>query len=316
MKRRGNAGKFFVLFLLIAVAAAGFFCWQHFNLNFNYINRILHGQLRAKAGHATTVAAAAKPAPATAPSVNPKAVAKSNHPIAAKAATAGLADSMMAAIEPSARAETVQPEMQPVSKQAAQDVRPASQKPLQTAAVAPVAEPPPLTEEQKREKVAEDGFGNVVDMAIKYPDAYGFLPGERMNDTHLGDAIPVQQIGLPDGARYTGQPVSSLLKPADEWFYPIILNNTVRYMILVKSDGHGDYVLGNGSRSVAMAYNKIVSRWPADKGFHVQLMMAPGLPFYYFSIPELPNPNITDTDRMLDLDPSLSPASIVLANCR
>jgi len=164
-----------------------------------------------------------------------------------------------------------------------------------------------------RLSVAQDGFSHVIDKAFNNPDAYGFLPDESLADAKLGDGIPVYRLALPAGEKYAKQPVNSLLKPSDEWVYPVILENHVRYLVRVVFDGH-DYVLRQGSLALAKTYDKIIARWPASQGFHPQLITVPNLSFYYFSIPELPDPNITDTSVMLDYNPSVSPASIVLAD--
>jgi hypothetical protein len=267
---------------------------------------------------AATAPAAVKPAlAATSPKTdNHPALTESDNQVATKAATVGFADSLMGALSPSAKAATIQQEMQPAPKQVTETAKPAKRVAIQTAAVSSFPrKPQAMTAEQKRLEVAQDGFDHVLDMAGKYPDTYGFLPDERLAAAKLGDAIPVYRIAQQGRERYAGQPVSSLFKPADEWVYPIILENRIRYLVQVRYVGH-DYVLGHGSRALAMAYDKILARWPASEGFHPQLVTIPDQPFYYFTIPELPDQNITDTSRMFDINPSLSPATIRLASWR
>jgi hypothetical protein len=235
--------------------------------------------------------------------------AKMNSPVAAKAAFAGFADLLMSVISPSAKAETMQPEMQPAAKQV---------KRVAVSAI-PLAssrrELPPLTAEQKRLKIAQDGFADVMALAFQYPDAYGFRSDERLADAKLGNPIPIYRVAQQARAHYLGQPVASLLQPAEEWIFPIILDNHVRFMVQVRSVG-GEYVLGNNSRGLAMVYDKILARWPASEGYHPQLVVVANLPGYYFTVPELPGQNLTDTSRMLDFNPSPSPASVVLAGWR
>ena len=222
----------------------------------------------------------------------------------------------MGVLTPSAKAETIQQELQPAPRQLAETARPVKRVPIQTATVfSSRHKPQAMTDEQKRLEVAQDGFAHVMDMARNYPDTYGFLPDEDLKAAKLGDAIPIYRVGLQEQDTYTGQPVSSLLKPSDEWVYPVILDNRIRFLVQVRYDGH-DYVRGLGSRALAMAYEKILDRWPASEGFHPKLVTIPNLSFYYFTIPELPDQNITDTSRMLDVSPSLSPATLVLAAWR
>ena len=152
-------------------------------------------------------------------------------------------------------------------------------------------------------------------MAVQRPDTYGFLPDDDLGKATLGGEIPIYTIKPLGHDKFANQQVNSLLQPLKEWFYPVILQNHVRFLVRVRYDNH-DYAPGDGSRALAMSYDKILANWPPEKGFHPKLITVPNLPAYYFTVPELPKPNITDTDRMLDYTPDLSPASIVLANCQ
>ena len=170
-----------------------------------------------------------------------------------------------------------------------------------------------MTAAQKRWKLAQDGFYDVMNLANNYPDAYGFMADEDLRAARLGEPVPVYRVVQP--GRTDSTPVKSLLKPADEWVFPVILSNHIRFMVQVQYVGH-DYVLGHGSRALAMNYDKIIARWPAGEGFHPQLVILPNQPFYYFTIPELPDENLTDTSRMLDFNPSLTPAKVIFAGWR
>jgi hypothetical protein len=335
-------GKFLFGLLILAFAFAAFFCWQHFNL-FHH-----HAQTPARTGRTVPVAAtaaaakpvspakpsaptgssktktdshpvAAKAADASAtqknePVANSKPVEKSEQPVAAKSFVAGFVSYVANAFAPSAKAATVEQEMPPAPQPAAAATMPAKRVALPAvAAPLPAPKPQVLTPEQKRLQVAQDGFDHVIDSATRNPGAYGFASEESLGDASLGKEIPIYTIAPPGNGTAANQPVSSLLKPADEWVYPIVSENHIYYMIKVKYDGH-DYVLGEGSRALGQTYDKILAKWPADKGFHPQLIVVSGIPGYYFSIPELPEQNITDTDRMFDYEPEVSPASIVLAN--
>jgi len=314
-RKRRAAKKISIGLLVVALVFAAFFFWWHFN-------HVRIVQRPATAEHTTSVATAPAPTrpvttlPATvkpeladgSPKIDDRpALTTSDHQVTTNAATVGFADSMMAVLSPSAKAETIQQEMQPAPK-------PARRTTIQTAAFfSSLDETQGMTFAQKQLKVAQDGFSDVMDQAHNYPDTYGFSPDENLKAARLGDAIPVYRIALQDREKYAGQPVSSLLKPSDEWVYPIILENRIRYFVEVRYDGHG-FVRELGSRALAMAYDKILARWPASEGFHPKLITVPNQSFYYFTIPELPDQNITDTSRMFDMNPALSPASLVLAD--
>jgi hypothetical protein len=215
----------------------------------------------------------------------------------------------MSVISPSAQAITMQPEMRP----ARNGTKPAAPQTANQASS--LRQPLRMTEAQKRWKLAQDGFGDVMALAYKSPDAFGFMADEDLRSVTLGEAVPVYTVVHLGRMGFTNQPVQSLLKPAGEWVYPIILANHIRFMVEVRYDGH-DYVLGHGSRALAVDYDKIVVHWPAGEGFHPQLVILPDQPFYYFTIPELPDQNLTDTSRMLDFNLSLTPAQVILAGWR
>lgn len=279
-----------------------------------YLDSLTHVRVPAKSRH--SVAAASVPAAgklklavASPKSDDKPALTKTNSPVLAKADTSSFADSLMSVISPSAKAETMQPEMQPAFKQA---------KRMTTPVVARTSSGQrllPPTDEQKKLKVAQDGFDDVMGMAYQYPRSYGFTSEDNLGAARLGKPIPVYMIAEQDRESYARQPAASLLKPADEWLFPIIQDNHIRFMVQVRYVGH-DYVLGQGSRALAVVYDKILARWPAGEGYHPQLVINPDMPFYFFTIPELPEPNMTDTSRMLDFNPALSPAAVILTSWR
>jgi hypothetical protein len=305
--------KLSVGLLVVGLLLAAFLYWR-------YLNHLTHTHVAAKAASAVPAfiaPATGKPelAASSPKSVVQPATTNTDNQFSAKAAAVGFADSLMSVISPSAKAETIPREMPLVRTLVTETARP-----VKRIAIPPAALPAlrhkllqPTTAEQQRLKVVQDGFGDIINMAYKYPDSYGFMPDENINDATLGDPIPIFTITPQDGANYAGQPVKSLLKPTDEWIYPIILENRIRFMMQVRYVGH-DYVLGHGSRALAMVYEKILARWPSSEGFHPQLVVNPNMTGYFFTIPELPDQNITDTDRMFDFNPSLSPATVILAS--
>lgn len=281
-------------------------------LYWHYLDRLTHVRVPAKSSHGADTASATGKSKSTgnaAKTADKSAPAKTDAPAPGTDAPAGFVDSLMSVLSPSAQAVTMQPEMRPARKVTKTvTTRNLSQIPS-------VRELLPLTAEQKRLKLAQAGFSEVMDLAGKYPDAYGFQSDEDMQLAKLGEPIPVYMVRQPDRTDAVDQSVNSMLKPADEWVFPVILENHIRFMVQVRYNGH-DYVLGHGSRALAMDYDKIVTRWPASEGFHPQLVIHPNRLFYYFTIPELPDQNLTDTSRTQDFSFSLTPARVILASWR
>ncbi|HTB82815.1 MAG TPA: hypothetical protein VK742_04105 [Candidatus Sulfotelmatobacter sp.] len=174
----------------------------------------------------------------------------------------------------------------------------------------------PLTEAEKIDQAAQTGFSRVMNYAQHYPDSYGFAPDDSLEQAKLGDAIPVYTIAATDRHSYqAGQPVKPLLQPTGDLIFPVTYNGEVRYMVQVRKTSKG-YAAGDGSKALALVYEKIVTTWPASGGYHPQLVVQKGVPDYYFTVPELPDPNLTDTSCMFQESPVLSPASVILASWR
>jgi hypothetical protein len=173
-----------------------------------------------------------------------------------------------------------------------------------------------FTEADRLAQAGKQAFGNLIDTAYKYPDACGFKPDDNLLDARLGAAILVYQITAPDRAGYqAGQPVQPLLKPADRWVFPVLIGDQIRSMVQVTREGH-KYVPGDSSRSLGLAWGKILARWSDAQGFHPRLVINPDIPGYFFTVPELAQQNLTDTDKMIFFHDEPSPAAVILASWR
>lgn len=302
-----------------ALAMASLAYWQ-------YLHYLTHGTFMFFSRPAAApVAAAAKavvatPAPvAETPAQLPPAVKKAANDTIVAAATA-VAEAVKLPAVPLPQTASAS---QPIATEAA----PAQP---QTVALAPVVSPvvatpakpkahrpkPPETPEQRLQRAGTMAMNNMLDQASKYPDAYGFTANDVFTETTLGDAIPVYTVAEQDRAAYkVGQPVEEILKPANQWIFPVYAGPRLCCMVQVSYNGH-EYIPGNATKFLAMAWNKIADRWPASEGYHPRLVVNPDIPGYYFTIPELPTPNVTDTYQMFYLHPNLSPADVILASWR
>jgi hypothetical protein len=172
------------------------------------------------------------------------------------------------------------------------------------------------TEQERLVMAGQTAFDNVMDLANKYPDAYGFQAGDFLSDAKLGTPIVVYTIEESDRANYqNGQPVKPLLKPARQWVFPVLMGDRICCMVEVSQAGR-EYIPGKGNKSLAMAWNKINEKWPAEEGYHPMLVVNPEVPGYYFTVPELPQQNLTDTIEMFYFHPGTSPADVILASWR
>ena len=180
--------------------------------------------------------------------------------------------------------------------------------------VAVLKKPVVSAEDVKLSQAAQVAFNNIMDLADKYPDTYGFGPGDVLANAHLGGAIPIYTIEEHDRTSYqSGQPLKPLLKPADRWVFPVLIGDRIHCMVEVYRDGRS-YTPGGGSKMLGICWGRIMQRWPVSKGYHPQLIVNPSIPGYYFTVPELETQNVTDINQMIFPSGDLSPASVILAS--
>ena len=301
----------------LAVVLAGLAYWQ-------YIHHLTHRSLKAAPVAAKVVATeSAKVVPPAAAvaavAAAPVATLPSSLKKVANDSVAVVGSYLLQTVKavPVATPSTVPPAAQPM--------------PTETVAAPVVVTPPvaiaasrPVTPRQYRvhtdaERLIMAGqivFENVMDMANKYPDAYGFQAGDFLSDAKLGAPMPVYTIEESARASYqSGQPIKPLLKAAKQWVFPVLMGERIGCMVEVKQIGH-EYVPGKGNKSLGMAWQKIQEKWSTEDGYHPMLVVNPDVPGYYFTVPELPTQNLTDTIEMFYFHPGTSPADVILASWR
>ena len=272
-----------------------------------------------------TTTAAATATVATSANAAQKSELNITGPHPAAVASAGVWTHMLEVLQitKTAPAAAAPPQIISITAPAAQPqavaVAPASVSTSATAA--PVAAKPvphwrPLTAEQRLARAGQVAMENMLIKASKYPDAYGFRTEDTFQQAKLGKAIPIYTITEADRSKYQpGQRVKPLLKSTGEWMFPVLSGDHLCCMVQVNYDGH-EYIPGDSCKSLADAWSVISEKWPEEAGFHPQLVVYSGMPGFYFTVPELPVPNITDTIKMTLFQPDVSPADVILASWR
>ncbi len=258
----------------------------------------------APAAVAATVAANSSVAGAVVKSAKPRIVVVGNVLVEA---VENVATAAKAKMTPTAAPVTAVPviETVPVTVTKVVPLKPVAPRPMRV-----------RTEQERLELAGATAMASVIELADRYPDSYGFEAGDFLSNAKLGAAVPVYTIEESGRAGYQpGQAIKPLLKPAPRWVFPVMMGDRICCMVEVQKTGR-DYVPGKGSKSLAMAWNKITGKWPAEAGFHPLLVVNPAVPGYYFTVPELPAQNITDVSEMFYLHPDTSPAEVILASWR
>ncbi len=313
--------KWLFIGLVSLLAAAGVLSgWAYFH----HVVPLLPPRVRqvSPAVPQAVVSAAVKTATAAAPALAPvapaikkiataEAVAVGSQVFdAAKISTA--APTVTATLSAPMSPAQVQPVAMPVT------VMPTPVVAIENRGPAPVVQRPYRihTDEERLMLAGQTAFDNVMDMANNYPDAYGFQAGDFLSDAKLGAPLPVYTIEESDRAAYqNGMPLKPLLKPPKQWVFPVLMGSRLCCMVEVQQTGH-EYVPGKGNKLLAMAWAKIQQKWPLDEGYHPLLVVNPEVPGFYFTVPELGQPNLTDTVQMFFFHPAVSPADVILASWR
>ena len=163
-------------------------------------------------------------------------------------------------------------------------------------------------------------FDDLIDRAVHAKSAYGFDTDDDLNDAEVGDPVPVYTISERDAAAFSaGQKIDSILKVSDTWLVPVNVGGHLRTFIEVSRNSDNTFEAGRASVIAARVWTTINIRWPANKNFHPKLVTYPGIPGYFFTVPEIEPPNMTDIVMMLsevDQPVTLSPARVTLHSWR
>jgi len=167
---------------------------------------------------------------------------------------------------------------------------------------------------------AEPKFDDLVDRAFRSKAAYGFESDDSLDAAELGEPVPLYTVNEKDASGYSGsQDIGSVLKESGRWLVPVNVNGALRTFIEVSETSNNVFEATGTSVIAARVWKTIVARWPAEKNFHPRLVIHPGIPGYFFTVPEVYPPNMTDIVQILaevDKPATLSPAPVTLHSWR
>jgi hypothetical protein len=123
---------------------------------------------------------------------------------------------------------------------------------------------------------------------------YGFTKTDSLDKATLGDPFNLHTI-TPDALlNYSGDvPVASILTTTDLWYFPVMMQNKVRCILVV------DYLDGEwqavslGYANLAKSLNQVRRNWPAASGYNPVLIAVFQAKKFLVTIPEAPGENLT-----------------------
>jgi hypothetical protein len=165
---------------------------------------------------------------------------------------------------------------------------------LMLSAGAVLAEPVPPEVRQVIDTAAQVSDGRLVAFYATRVKK-GFDAGPVLHDVKIGRAVRVYGF-VADSLRKLGEgaPLSSLLRPLNEWAVPLLLNGKVLMLLRVEKTAlipqwHAG---GYGSGWTAKQWERVCRVWPEQAGYHPTLVgNLSGQ--CYFAVPEKGEHNLT-----------------------
>ncbi len=133
-------------------------------------------------------------------------------------------------------------------------------------------------------------------MLQQNPSHYGLSPSDSIEALGFGSPLELQGITDEGLRRYQiGEPVMTISEPTGQWFVPLVAGGAWRAMVQVRDRGQGSWQgYGIGWAPLAKKWEAITRRWPATEQGGPQLFTVYSLPDYYFSVPSVSPPNLTE----------------------
>jgi len=137
-------------------------------------------------------------------------------------------------------------------------------------------------------KVAQEGLQSFLSrVPLEARGHYGFTRSDDFQQAQLGPAFNLYTM-TPQAllASSADTPVTSLLSKTTLWYFPVMVHNEVRAILVVDQvDGQWQAV-SLGYAELARALGRVGQRWPQAEGFHPQLIAVFQAKEYLVRVPE------------------------------
>lgn len=137
-------------------------------------------------------------------------------------------------------------------------------------------------------KTAQEGLQSFLSrVPLETRGHYGFTPSDDFKQARLGTAFNLYTMtpqALLTSSADTS--VTSLLSKTAMWYFPVMVHNEVRAILVVDQvDGQWQAV-SLGYAELARALDRVGQRWPQAEGFHPQLIAVFQAKEYLVRVPE------------------------------
>ena len=142
---------------------------------------------------------------------------------------------------------------------------------------------------------AKDGLpGFLAKIPAGAKAVYGFPETSDLSRTRLGTPLAlrsVQPAGLEN--KTAAQTVTEVLSDTSMWFVPVQLEGRIKAMLVVDWHEGAWRAVSLGYAPLAGEWDQVAAQWPAEKGYHPQLVTFFQGKQFYFTVPEVDGTNFT-----------------------
>lgn len=123
---------------------------------------------------------------------------------------------------------------------------------------------------------------------------YGFGPDAPIDRARVG--IPFHVYMITPSALFAfkqGDSVNSVISPTEMWYFPVMVGDETRAMLVVDKVGSSWQTVSLGMAPLAGEMGKVMKRWPRAQGYDPLLVVVFQASEYFFTVPQKDDRNLT-----------------------
>ncbi len=150
----------------------------------------------------------------------------------------------------------------------------------------------------KQTNAAEEGLQTFLQKVPKESKIlYGFATHDSLELACLGKPFNLHKIAPSEISQFkSGDSVSSIISKTNLWYFPVLLNNKIKSLLVVDTLNGKWAAVSLGYTNLAKELAKIRQQWPESKGFTPKIIIVFQANKYLFTIPEIDEYNLTLID--------------------
>jgi len=138
------------------------------------------------------------------------------------------------------------------------------------------------------ESAARNGLKSFLDRipAGERPN-YGFTANDALDQAYLGDPFRLNMIAPEALLAYkAGDPVAPLLTETDMWYFPVMIQDRIRCVLIVDHLDGAWQAVSLGQAALAKSLGEVRQRWPGALGYSPVLVAVFQARKYLVMVPE------------------------------